>query len=80
MCVLRIKATKRHNIDGFPLGGGVKNLAIEEQKRKKIPSVETVTLNIPLKGNVTGVYPFAELLSSITSSEIAIRPLNDCRL
>lgn len=34
MCVLRIKETKRHNIDGFPLRGGVKNLAIEEQKRK----------------------------------------------
>lgn len=38
------------------------------------------SLNIMLKGNVTGVYPFAELLSSITFSEIAVRPPNDCRL
>lgn len=42
--------------------------------------VETVTLNMALKGNVTGVYPLAELLSSITRSEIAIRPLNEWRL
>lgn len=42
--------------------------------------VKIVTLNIVLKGNVTGVYPFVELLSSITGSEIAIRPLKDCRL
>lgn len=35
---------------------------------------ESVTLNAVVRGNVTGVYPLAELLSSITCSEIARGP------
>lgn len=70
MSVMWIKGWKWSSTERVFLRGGIRKVA-----RKALPSTCVV-----LKGNVTGVYAFAELLSSITCSEIAIRPLNDCRL
>lgn len=52
----------------------------EELKQEYPIQMGAVTLTAEQKGNVTGVYPPAELPSSITCSKIARRPLNDCRL
>lgn len=46
----------------------------EELKQEYPTRMEVVTLKAEQKGNVTGVYPPAELLSSITCSKIARRP------